>query len=347
MNWSYLLPTNEAITVTHEELRKLALGGGINPETRVWNEKLNGWRAAEEVWPLIIGHEGRESPPPLPAFSFTPAPLSPPPLPQASGSRRPHMPPPLPTAGSRGMLLRIMVIPWVVIFIGFVWSGISRMRDYREVSYQTGPTDPFAEADFRVSGGGNNGFSPAERDAAKTFASMAENLRNVNIEKSSGPGPGVWNRMRSAGDSHGFVSYCKRRGDQIVFLLRVPVLRDFEHDAKIQMAENAWIAGLIAISEMPEPRPTQMVVAIREFINYDCMFAGTSLNTEALKSGFEITDQAMRHKAMGIDSMTEGNARIRQSLVEYFRTMPPPSADAKSPAEGPIPDSPSEPTGVD
>jgi hypothetical protein len=240
-----------------------------------------------------------------------------------------------------------MVIPWVVIVIGFVWIGISRMRDYREVSYQTGPTDPFAEADFRVSGGGNNGFTPAERDAAKTFAVMAEDLRNGNIEKSSGPGPGVLNRVRSAGDRDGFVSYCKRRGDQIVFLLRVPVLRDFEHDAKIQMAENAWIAGLMAIAGMPEPRPTQMVVAIREFINYDCMLTGTKLNSEALISGFEITDQTLRHKAMGIDSMIEGNAKIRQSLMEYFRKMPPPSVDSKSPAEGPIPDSPSEASSVD
>ncbi len=245
------------------------------------------------------------------------------------------------------MLIRIMVIPWVVIVVGFVCFAILRMRDYDEVSYQSGPTEPFAEADFRISGGGNNGFSPAEREAAKTFATMAEDLRNVNIEKSSGPGPGVLNRVRNAGDSHGFVSYCKRRGDQVVFLLRVPELRDFEHDAKILMAENAWMAGLIAIAGMSEPRPTQMVVAIREFINYDCMFTGTKLTSELLESGLDNKDRTLRNKALGIDSMTEGDAKIRQSLKECFRKMPPPMAESKLPAEGSIPDKPAEASSVD
>ncbi len=61
MDWYYANERDEQVQVSEDQLRQLAQSGGIQPDTFIWNESMDDWKAARLVkpeWFLGAGSTG-------------------------------------------------------------------------------------------------------------------------------------------------------------------------------------------------------------------------------------------------------------------------------------------------
>lgn len=67
MDWYYANERDEQIQVSEEEMKALAEGGTIRPDTLVWNESLPDWKPCRELRPEWFSPAELSAPAPVPA----------------------------------------------------------------------------------------------------------------------------------------------------------------------------------------------------------------------------------------------------------------------------------------
>lgn len=310
MNWNYLSASNESVTVTQAELKSMALTGRIDPETLVWNETLPDWKPARDFWTQLTGE-------PAPgAFSAPP----PPPAPaQVRSAQPPVFRPPFVAGGvapkKSGGIGKIVLLVGILLLIGYL------VMKPGEPEVPKSPAQiAYEQANSLIGssrGESGNGSTPEEKAAATIMAAGAAAFRDMTIEKSSGRSRGIFQNVAKAADAKGFTAYCKRKGDEVLFLLHVPDLRKFTDGAKEQMAENAWAAALQAVSTMPDPKPKKMAVATRGILSYDRLVKGNVI--EEFTDEMDSENLAARRKAFGIATVSTDSSTMDFCFIDFFR----------------------------
>ena len=311
MNWNYLSASNESVTVTQAELKSMALTGRLHPETLVWNETLPDWKPARDFWAQLTGEPAPGSvsapPPPAPA--------------QARSAQPPVFRPPFVAGGVAPKKSGCGRILGILALIGLLsWIGFLVLRP-REPEVPKSPAQIAYEQANSLIGSSRaesgSGSTPEEKSAAKIMAAGAAAFREMTIEKGSGRSRGIFQNVAKAADAKGFTAYCKRKGDEVLFLLHVPDLRKFTDGAKEQMAENAWAAALQAVSTMPDPKPKKMAVATRGILSYDRLIKGNVI--EEFTEEMDSENLAARRKAFGIATVSTDSSTMDFCFIDFFR----------------------------
>ena len=126
----------------------------------------------------------------------------------------------------------------------------------------------------------------------------------------------VLNRRATAGmDSDGFTCACSVRGDTAVFLIHVPDLRKFNEEAQVAMGQWSWAAARVGWSQLPEPRPAKLAVALKGIALYDRLLTGAAKPLNIADDDAEVTDAILQ---AGIDSTITKASDITKALEEIF-----------------------------
>jgi hypothetical protein len=161
------------------------------------------------------------------------------------------------------------------------------------------------------------------------MAQFAQEFRDAGISKGSssfGRGKSGLVRRATAGlDADGFTALCSVRGDTAVFLLHVPDLRKFADDAKVAMGKMAWFAARLGWSELPEPRPVRLCVAVKGIALYDRVLEGMALPL-AIADEEELTFDKFE---VGLQTTTAEAAECRKKIAALFTV---PAGKAKTAA---------------
>jgi hypothetical protein len=302
MNWHILDPQGNSMEVTEAQLSGIARAGQITPDTLVWRDGLPEWIPAASALPHLFA----AAPPPPPPPPRSPA------APRPPARRVATSPPP----AKKGGCLKWGLISAGLLFATFVAISIFSPKTPR------GPgADALNEAESHLKGKTTSGYgdSKPEREAATVTAEIAQSLRSSGIAASSGSSgrgkSGLFRRAAAAMDSDGFTSVCSVRGDTAVFLIHVPDLRKFNDEAKVAMGQWSWAAARVGWSQLPEPRPAKLAVALKGALLYDRLLKGSAKPLDIADDNAEVTDAILQ---AGLDSTIDKPSDITKALEEIF-----------------------------
>ncbi len=300
MNWHILDPQGNSMEVTEAQLSGIARAGQLTPETLVWRDGMPEWIPAASALPHL----------------FASAPPPPPPPPPLAGPRPPARRAPAPQPAKKGGCLKWGLISAGLLFATFVAISIFSPKTPR------GPgADALNEAESHLNAKTTSGYgaSEPEREAATVTAEIAQSLRASGISNtngSSGRGKsGLFRRAVAGMDSDGFTCACSVRGDTAVFLIHVPDLRKFTAEAKVAMGQWSWAAARVGWSQLPEPRPAKLAVALKGIALYDRLVTGSAKPLDIADDDAEVTDAILM---AGIDSTIDKPTDITKALEEIF-----------------------------
>jgi hypothetical protein len=291
--------------------------GEIHPGTLLWRDGMVEWQPARGFWIEITGVP---APPSAPSMK-----IPPPPLP---AGLRPRVRAPQSTVRKSGCwrLATMNAWPPLILFV-VITLGYSLYVSIRDQVPPSAAASALTAAEQEMTRGGESGYgsSSAAVAAAAQMASLAAEFRYSTIEQISGTRRGLVSKLAKAGDYRGFRAYCKVKGEEVVFLLMVPDLRNFANDAKIQMAENAWMAAVISMNRFAEPRPKTIVVVTKGQLNYDRMLVGASPSPKELQEMLEDESAVVIHQG-GVKKTISGDpSQIQARLLGFFETVNPPA----------------------
>lgn len=300
MNWHILDPQGNSMEVTEAQLSGIARAGQITPETLVWRDGMPEWIPAASALPHLFA----SAPPPPPPPPRT-APLPP-------ARRVATSPPP----AKKGGCLKWGLISAGLLFATFVAISIFSPKTPR------GPgADALNEAESHLKAKTTTGYGPTEpeREAATVTAEIAQSLRSSGISNTKGSygrgKSGLFRRAVAGMDSDGFTCSCAVRGDTAVFLIHVPDLRKFNEEAQVAMGQWSWAAARVGWSQLPEPRPAKLAVALKGALLYDRLLTGSAKPLDIADDDAEVTDAILM---AGIDSTIDKPSDITKALEEIF-----------------------------
>jgi hypothetical protein len=311
MNWQILDPQGAPIAVTEEQLRGMVRLGHLKRNTMMWCEGLADWTAAEEARPDFFPalHKsslpGAPVPPPVQVVPPQPLLAGPP-----TGRRRP-------VRGTSAPRKSGGMTKWVIlILLGVIGVTVVKIINRpKPPGYEELKT---AEEKLKGSKTHGAGDSSGEQNAAEAMAQFSRDFRDAGIDKGSGHfGRGKSGLVRRAAaemDADGFSALCTIRGDTAVFLLHVPDVRKFADDAKEAMGKMAWFAARLGWSELPEPRPVRICVAIQGIALYDRVLEGMALPA-VIGDDEELTFDKF---GGGLQSTVTGSAEAMKKIAAYF-----------------------------
>lgn len=301
MNWHILDPQGNSMEVTEAQLSGIARAGQITPDTLVWRDGLPEWIPAASALPHLFAAAAPPPPPPPPRAA---------PLPPAR--RVATSPPPAKKGGC---------VKWGLISAGLLFATFVAISIFSPKTPRGPGADALNEAESHLKGKTTSGYgdSKPEREAATVTAEIAQSLRSSGIAASSGSygrgKSGLFRRAAAGMDSDGFTSVCSVRGDTAVFLIHVPDLRKFNDDAKLAMGQWSWAAARVGWSQLPEPRPAKLAVALKGIALYDRLLTGTAKPLDIADDDAEVTDAILQ---AGLDSTIDKPSDITNALREIF-----------------------------
>jgi hypothetical protein len=331
MNWHILDPQGNSMEVTEAQLSGIARAGQITPETLVWRDGMPEWIAAASALPHLFASAPPPPPPPPRAAPLPPA------------RRVATSPPP----AKKGGCLKWGLISAGLLFATFVAISIFSPKTPR------GPgADALNEAESHLKAKTTTGYGPTEpeREAATVTAEIAQSLRASGISNTKGSygrgKSGLFRRATAGMDSDGFTCACSVRGDTAVFLIPVPDLRKFNEEAQAAMGHWSWAAARVGWSQLQEPRPAKLAVALKGIALYDRLLTGAAKPLDIADDDSEVTDAILQ---AGIDSTITKASDITKALEEIFAEPAPLSSkqDSKTDAkQDPKPDQKPDPAPV-
>jgi hypothetical protein len=299
MNWHILDPQGNSMEVTEAQLSGIARAGQLTPETLVWRDGMPEWIPAASALPHLFAAVPPPPPPPRAA-----------PLPPAR--RVATSPPPAKKGGC---------VKWGLISAGLIFGTFVAISIFSPKTPRGPGADALNEAESHLKGKttGGYGASESEREAATVTAEIAQSLRTSGIAASSGSSgrgkSGLFRRAVAGMDSDGFTCACSVRGDTAVFLIHVPDLRKFTDEAKVAMGQWSWAAARVGWSQIPEPRPAKLAVALKGALIYDRLLTGAAKPLDVKDDDSEVTDAILQ---AGIDSTIDKPSEITKALEEIF-----------------------------
>ena len=302
MNWHILDPQGNSMEVTEAQLSGIARAGQITPDTLVWRDGLPEWVPAASALPHLFA----AAPPPPPPPPRSPAA----PLPPAR--RVATSPPPAKKGGC---------VKWGLISAGLLFATFVAISLFSPKTPRGPGADALDEAESHLKASTTSGYgdSKPEREAATVTAEIAQSLRSSGIAASSGSygrgKSGLFRRAAAGMDSDGFTSVCSVRGDTAVFLIHVPDLRKFTDEAKVAMGQWSWAAARVGWSQLPEPRPAKLAVALKGALIYDRLLTGSAKPLDIADDDAEVTDAILQ---AGLDSTIDKPSDITKALEEIF-----------------------------
>jgi hypothetical protein len=302
MNWHILDPQGNSMEVTEAQLSGIARAGQITPDTLVWRDGLPEWIPAASALPHLFA----AAPPPPPPPPRSPAA----PLPPAR--RVATSPPPAKKGGC---------VKWSLISAGLLFATFVAISLFSPKTPRGPGADALDEAESHLKASTTSGYgdSKPEREAATVTAEIAQSLRSSGIAASSGSygrgKSGLFRRAAAGMDSDGFTSVCSVRGDTAVFLIHVPDLRKFTDEAKVAMGQWSWAAARVGWSQLPEPRPAKLAVALKGALIYDRLLTGSAKPLDIADDDAEVTDAILQ---AGLDSTIDKPSDITKALREIF-----------------------------
>ena len=300
MNWHILDPQGNSMEVTEAQLSGIARAGQITPETLVWRDGMAEWIPAASALPHLFASAPPPPPPPPRAAPLPPA------------RRVATSPPP----AKKGGCLKWGLISAGLLFATFVAISIFSPKTPR------GPgADALNEAESHLKAKTTTGYGPTEpeREAATVTAEIAQSLRASGISNTKGSygrgKSGLFRRATAGMDSDGFTCACSVRGDTAVFLIHVPDLRKFNEEAQAAMGHWSWAAARVGWSQLQEPRPAKLAVALKGIALYDRLLTGAAKPLDIADDDSEVTDAILQ---AGIDSTITKASDITKALEEIF-----------------------------
>jgi hypothetical protein len=324
MNWHILDPQGNSMEVTEAQLSGIARAGQLTPDTLVWRDGMPEWIPAASALPHLFASAPPPPPPPPRAAPLPPA------------RRVATSPPP----AKKGGCLKWGLISAGLLFATFVAISIFSPKTPR------GPgADALDEAESHLKASTTTGYgaSEPEREAATVTAEIAQSLRASGISNTKGSygrgKSGLFRRATAGMDSDGFTCACSVRGDTAVFLIHVPDLRKFNEEAQVAMGQWSWAAARVGWSQLPEPRPAKLAVALKGIALYDRLLKGDAKPLNIADDDAEVTDAILM---AGIDSTIDKPSDITKALEEIFTEPASLSSKPDSKAD-PKPDSKQDP----
>ena len=300
MNWHILDPQGNSMEVTEAQLSGIARAGQITPDTLVWRDGLPEWIPAASALPHLFAAAPPPPPPPPRAAPLPPA------------RRVATSPPPAKKGGC---------IKWGLISAGLLFATFVAISLFSPKTPRGPGADALNEAESHLKASTTSGYgdSKPEREAATVTAEIAQSLRSSGIAASSGSygrgKSGLFRRAAAGMDSDGFTSVCSVRGDTAVFLIHVPDLRKFTDEAKVAMGQWSWAAARVGWSQLPEPRPAKLAVALKGALIYDRLLTGSAKPLDIADDDAEVTDAILQ---AGLDSTIDKPSDITKALREIF-----------------------------
>lgn len=300
MNWHILDPQGNSMEVTEAQLSGIARAGQITPDTLVWRDGLPEWIPAASALPHLFAAAPPPPPPPPRAAPLPPA------------RRVATSPPPAKKGGC---------VKWGLISAGLLFATFVAISLFSPKTPRGPGADALDEAESHLKASTTSGYgdSKPEREAATVTAEIAQSLRSSGIAASSGSygrgKSGLFRRAAAGMDSDGFTSVCSVRGDTAVFLIHVPDLRKFTDEAKVAMGQWSWAAARVGWSQLPEPRPAKLAVALKGALIYDRLLTGSAKPLDIADDDAEVTDAILQ---AGLDSTIDKPSDITNALEEIF-----------------------------
>lgn len=300
MNWHILDPQGNSMEVTEAQLSGIARAGQITPDTLVWRDGLPEWIPAASALPHLFAAAPPPPPPPPRAAPLPPA------------RRVATSPPPAKKGGC---------VKWGLISAGLLFATFVAISLFSPKTPRGPGADALDEAESHLKASTTSGYgdSKPEREAATVTAEIAQSLRSSGIAASSGSygrgKSGLFRRAAAGMDSDGFTSVCSVRGDTAVFLIHVPDLRKFTDEAKVAMGQWSWAAARVGWSQLPEPRPAKLAVALKGALIYDRLLTGSAKPLDIADDDAEVTDAILQ---AGLDSTIDKPSDITKALEEIF-----------------------------
>ena len=300
MNWHILDPQGNSMEVTEAQLSGIARAGQITPDTLVWRDGLPEWIPAASALPHLFAAAPPPPPPPPRAAPLPPA------------RRVATSPPPAKKGGC---------VKWGLISAGLLFATFVAISLFSPKTPRGPGADALDEAESHLKASTTSGYgdSKPEREAATVTAEIAQSLRSSGIAASSGSygrgKSGLFRRAAAGMDSDGFTSVCSVRGDTAVFLIHVPDLRKFTDEAKVAMGQWSWAAARVGWSQLPEPRPAKLAVALKGALIYDRLLTGSAKPLDIADDDAEVTDAILQ---AGLDSTIDKPSDITKALREIF-----------------------------
>lgn len=103
-----------------------------------------------------------------------------------------------------------------------------------------------------------NGNTPTAKSAGSACASMMQ----------------AWLDSASSDSPKNVTTWCELHPERVLFLVRVPDLRQYHDDAKDEICHAAWFAAQVAARELELTSDAEIAVAVRGLALYDRMMTG-------------------------------------------------------------------------
>ena len=162
---------------------------------------------------------------------------------------------------------------------------------YAASEYEKGPKQPgegevFAAENLIRSYQDREGFGNTP-EAAEFALEYARSLRTSRQLLFTTQGPSTLSMSKGH-----FLTYCHVCDDSVAILVHIPDLRSFSEDAKVTLAEWAWMLATTRTAQQ-FPRAKKMAVGVKGVMNYAAIFTG-EVNAQAPMKGIK-----SRHPTFG------------------------------------------------